>query len=337
MAFEEMAWSAGNVALELQVAHTAPGVDAVIEQARVLAEQAQADALVGMLSSSAQAQLAAWLQAKQLTLIDLDTGANVARETPPPQVARLSARQWDTHWAMGDWACRNLGRRAFIAQSFYESGYDTSFAFRHGFEAAGGEVAGSQVNFMPQGGSGLGPLFDRIRAERPDFVYALFSGPQAAEFLSAYQASELTETPLLGASPLAEQALLGGASPGIRSGVAWPDGLAGSAGDAFAGRFAQRAGHAPGLFAVMGYQAATTIAATFAEHGAGIARSAGFAAALAQHEPAWRMQVRDTTASVQPGRGALVAELDSSPALAGAIQQTRATLRTGWLHPYLCV
>ncbi len=332
MALEEMGWRAGDVALDLDIARAGPAIRAVSATARALVEQAQPDLLVSMVSEDAQNELAGWLQSSGIPLVNLDAGVNVARATLPG--ANLSIPQWEANWAFGSWACQHIGWRGFIAMSFYESGFDTSFAFRHGFEQAGGEVLGARVIFTPQAGPALDTLLQHIEAAQPDFVYALFSGPQAAEFLAAYQANSATrDIPLLGAQALAE------AGPTIpaRTAAVWPAWLTGLAGEGFARRFSQNAGHAPGLFAALGYTTATAIAATLADQGAVGIQSGDFATALARRAPAWQMQVCECVADDSPTLPEPIARLDLSPALSEAVDRVRATVRSGWLYPYQCV
>ena len=72
----------------------------------------------------------------------------VTQAESSPYVFYNSLNYWQANKATGEWAAKNVGRKAFIAGSFYESGYDTVYAFRHGFEGTGGEVVGSYITHM---------------------------------------------------------------------------------------------------------------------------------------------------------------------------------------------
>src|SRR2546426_10380737 len=71
-------------------------------------------------------------------LILADAGANIVRETEQsPYVFHNTLGYWQSSLALGEWAVRNIGKKVFVASSFYESGYDALYAFRLGAEIAG--------------------------------------------------------------------------------------------------------------------------------------------------------------------------------------------------------
>src|SRR5262249_55244148 len=116
---------------------------------------------------------------------------------------------WQASWAMGDWAARNLGRRAVVAASLYESGYDSLYAFQPGLEEAGGEGVETCVTHVPPATHDTGRAIAAIRRAVPDFVFAAYSGQPAVDFVRAYADSGLARrVPLAGSSFLVDETLL---------------------------------------------------------------------------------------------------------------------------------
>src|SRR5207244_3918342 len=144
---------------------------------------------------------------------------------------------------LGAWSAQNLGRRALLAASFYESGYDSLYAAEMGIEAAGGQVAERQVNHGPTGPRPVAELIAAIKCVRPDFVFAAYSGQEAVAFVRAYAEAGLKDTiPLVGSAFLADESRLsemGGAAVGIHSALSWAPTLATPDNQAFAAAYTQ--------------------------------------------------------------------------------------------------
>ena len=165
---------------------------------------------------------------------------------------------------MGKWAAGKLGRKGFIAASLADAGYDAVYAFRRGFESAGGSIADTDVTHVDPSSSRLGDLFNAVRAVSPSFVYAQYTGARAVDFVKAYASSGLN-MPLVGASLLVDDYALGAvgsAAKGVRSAASWT--LADpTANQTFANAYRSRTGRSADPFAVLGDHTGNLVVAGF--------------------------------------------------------------------------
>jgi branched-chain amino acid transport system substrate-binding protein len=193
--------------------------------------------------------------------------ANVGGHVPlpadkSPYVLHNSLLYWQASFAAGKWAAANLGRSAFVAASLADSGYDAVYAFRQGFEAAGGVVVGTQVTHVDPRSPGLPKLFDAIRASGPAFVYALYTGPLGADFVKRYASAGLA-APLVGGSLLVEDYLIdtvgGAAAKGVKSAASWTRADSSAGNQAFSDSYSRRTGRKTDPFAVLGYDTANLV------------------------------------------------------------------------------
>jgi branched-chain amino acid transport system substrate-binding protein len=234
-----------------------------LDQVRELVEGGAA-LVVGAMSRHEAQQIAPLLSERGVPLLITDVGASIQRKSHP-FIFRSSLGHWQGAWALGQWAATNIGRRALIASSFYDSGYDTVHAFWGGFEQAGGELPSLVVT----GGPGEEPdLLAAARAARPDFVFAAYSGPAATRFVRGYAAAGLGGLPLLGSGTLTADDLLSAQSSaalGIRSAHSWDAGR--PAAQAFVASYLAAHGSTPDAFAALGYDAGSQILAAVARAG----------------------------------------------------------------------
>src|SRR5947207_1750842 len=112
--------------------------------------------------------------------------AGPARAGKNPFVVHNSLLYWQGSYALGQWATRHVARRAFVATAFADSGYDTIYAFRQGFESTGGTILGGFVTDRPHEAAGLPQLIAAIRDANPGVVYAQFTGARRSAFLEAW-------------------------------------------------------------------------------------------------------------------------------------------------------
>lgn len=197
-----------------------------------------AEVVVAATSAAVAAGLRPLIEQSCTCVIVADAGAHAPRTTElSTYIYYSSLGYWQSNWALGRWAATHLGNKGFLAASFYESGYDSLHAFRLGVEAGGGQVVRTQVTQVTPEPENWTALFETIRRTAPDFVGALYSGRDAAEFLSAYQASGLAgQIPLVGSAFLVDEPLLqefGPAALSIRSSLPWAPSLQTPANEAF--------------------------------------------------------------------------------------------------------
>jgi hypothetical protein len=190
------------------------------------------------------------------TMLAIDTGANLPETDQTMPVATLDV--WSAAWITGHWAASALGRRAVIATSFYDSGYDSLYALHRGFETAGGEAEvflthrPDHVDF-----AGLAQLIDE---KRPALVFAAYSGREAAEALPYLAGFGI---PVVG-SPLLTETALSDAALGVFTVLPWAEDLPASR------DFAAAYGAGVNAFGSLGDRAAGMLA------GEDLAEPAGF-------------------------------------------------------------
>lgn len=339
-------------AITLLPAEYGVGLIEARKQTRTLIEQGQVGLVVGVLSAESAFDLRDLLHERDIPLIRAGVGAEIVRESlRSPAIFHSSLGGWQAAMALGAWAARSLGRRAAMASSFYESGYDTGYAFRMGYESAGGTIALAEVTHVPGQAGGLAQLLGRIQEIQPDLVYASYSGQQAVEFVRAYDEAGLARrSPLLGSSFLVDESLLpeqGRAAQGIRTALSWAPDLGTAENRAFSASYRAAAGRPADAFAVLGYDTARLIGEALGAGGpAQLAQALGAVAfsgprgavavdaeMIDTSSPLYLREVRGGAKA----RNVVVAQLDRGALRDGRVAELRETLRTGWLNGYLCI
>ncbi len=206
----------GNGASVL-VRTTGPNPGDALAPATELLARDGVHALVAVLPPDIPARLLALLETAGRPLIAVDGGANA--ESPAarhPLFFRDTWGHWQAAWALGAWAGRHLGRRAFILASWYESGHDAGAAFRDGLQSAGGRVVGTAVTHVDPAHPGLSQALAEGSAARPEILYAMYGGTQADDFLRAFTQARgaLQGVPLLGTPAVAASRAAIGVLPG---------------------------------------------------------------------------------------------------------------------------
>jgi ABC-type branched-subunit amino acid transport system substrate-binding protein len=219
------------------------------------------DVMTGVLCPTAALALEPALLAAGVPLLVNDSGAN---RMPAGEhsgiIIRQSLEYWQSCAAFGQWAPNQLGRRAVLALGNLEYGYDFPAAFSDAFTASGGTVVATHVSGLPQADQEFSGLAAAIQEHQPDFVFALYSGPQAQRFLAHYRAGAWAHnTPLASGGFMNTQATAGMTGPDL-SVASW------HAAKATCSRFAAAcdAGSVRVTpFSVLGYESGDRIAAAW--------------------------------------------------------------------------
>ena len=99
---------------------TRPGL--AVEKARKLVVDDKVDIVVGVLSPHAVKDLRDTFYETRTPLIANTVGETIVTQAESsPYVFYNSLNYWQSNKATGEWAAQNVGRKAFIAGSFYES------------------------------------------------------------------------------------------------------------------------------------------------------------------------------------------------------------------------
>jgi branched-chain amino acid transport system substrate-binding protein len=219
------------------------------------------EVVVGGVSALAAARLGALFAERRTSLVVADVGAHVV---PPSQrnayVLHSSLLYWHASHAFGRWAPSRMGSRALVAVAAPDAGYDTVYAFRRGFEVAGGTVV---AEIVPDAAAdGFAELRRAVASARPNLVYALYTGPEAAELVRVWAGWRTTRKLAFGALGVDDFALasIGSSAVGIRSCASWTASSSTRTNQEFVAAFKSRYGRAPDPFAVVGYDTARLVA-----------------------------------------------------------------------------
>jgi branched-chain amino acid transport system substrate-binding protein len=351
LAFAEAGGWLSNRPIALQTQPHAVSPGHALALTRGLLAEGRADLIVSLGSSGQAASLRPLLAERGVPLVVAGAGANVARAGQySPHLFRGSLGMWRASYALGRWAAHNAGARAVMLSSFHDAGYDTLYAFRLGFTGAGGDVIDQFVTHLPSGGRGAEEIFADLGAARPDVVFAAAAGPQAAEIARAYARSGMAgRVPLLGSSFFTDEGWLdeqGDAALGVRTAAAWAPSLNTPANQAFTAAYTRAYGRQPDPFALLGYDTAGLIAAAGQSEAPllGALRTAQLdsprgrlAMDADQQDLATPIYLR----SVRHAGSALVNmvehELEPVPERDERLAELRASIKSGWLYPYLFI
>jgi branched-chain amino acid transport system substrate-binding protein len=333
------------------------GPSAAFESAEELLTQDHVDVVAGVLSSDVIASLHDLFREHNGLLLASNAGENVPRHSDGSarnsHALQNTLALWQANWALGAWAARTIGKKAVMAGSFYDSGYDAFYAFQLGFEGAGGRVLDTYVTHRPTDDRDLTQVLRRIMTDRPDVVFAAYCGDQAVEFVRAYATSALHgRAPLLGSGFLVDEHILpaqGAAAVGIRTALRWPPDLLSPAGDALSAAFQQQTGWALDPFGVLGFETAHLLTEAMAVAGNTVSQIRNALASPRRPSAEGLTTMRHGTQAatapiylreVQWSGGELrnhvLTRLDSIEASDQCLQALCSSPKTGWLNAYLC-
>jgi branched-chain amino acid transport system substrate-binding protein len=312
------------------------------------------DLAVGFVSPRLAASLGEVFKGHDRAFVAIDSGADVVRRDDRDPGFFDSLFLWQSERAFGEWAAGELGRRAVVAASAYDSGFDAHHAFQLGFEGAGGVVLAEHVTHHPGGDSGLFAALSGIKETEPDFVYAAYCGRQAVEFGGAYARAGLRGIPLAGSGFLTDESILneqGATAVGIKTCLSWAAGLENAGNRRFVSTYRKQVGREPGALAALGYETARMISGALDAAGGDPSLEGRFGDALANagtDGPRGRvtmgsdgreinLYVREVRQSSRRLSNAVVAGVGPAVAPEGQLTALRDGLKTGWLNTYLSV
>lgn len=326
-----------------------------LQKATALLQANKANLLAGVFAPNVAAQLQGVLKANQALLLASSLGENIPRYSEQSQdIFYHTLGYWQANYALGNWAVKNLGRKVFVATSFYDSGYDALYAFRLGVASAGGEVVGTHITNMSGGSEDIGPVMDAINAAKPDVVYGGYCGQHAIDFVKAYGNSGLAwRTPLVGSAFLVDESVLpsqGSSALGIHTCLPWAPSIENQENRNFIAAYRQLTGQAPDAFALLGFEAARLIIQAVETAGGYAGKSDSLRASMAAARfdgprgpvamdvqgqgsggTFYLRQVKREGTALQ---NALVSELNVDAERDELVGALRASVKTGWLNAY---
>jgi branched-chain amino acid transport system substrate-binding protein len=258
---------------------------------------------------------------------------------------------------MGTWTAPNLGKKAILASSFYDSGYDTLYAFRLGFEGAGGQILSTHVTDTPGREGGMSEFITELKRERPDFVYALYCGQDAIAFMKAWEESGLSgKIPLAGSGFFVDESLLsahGHAAQRTRSSFPWSPVLELPENKAFVHSYRERTGRHADAFSMLGYETARLIMQAVHAVSGETRKTDALIAALGDaqfasprgrfkmdsrtHTSRSPLYLREVERSGSSFSNKVISELNPVNDEDDLVTAMQTGFRTGWLNAYLSV
>lgn len=275
--------------------------------------------------------------AAERPLIVANTGEDVVRDVAAtPFTFHSTLNSWQATYALGQWAVQNRGRRAMSIAGFYDSGYDSLYAFEAGFVAAGGEIIGRHISHITPDKNEFSGVVDAVHTYQPDFVFAAYTGTVANRFLSDVMGQ--LRVPVLGTPFLTEFFPV----PGILSGSAWSPTLKTSATTNFLDLYQKSTDTVPSILALLGWDTGTLIATAFQNAGStdgralqSTLRTASFAS------PRGMLRMDPITQStlgplyLRRSDGTTHQVETELPVPQTTLLFDATVLSTGWIYPYL--
>ena len=246
-------WSIEVVPVELGTdPRTIPGAVAKLYAVR------NCHAVAGPVNTGILAGMKESLEMERRPFIATTVGANIAR---PAETAgnlfRVSLGYWRSSFAIGKWAAENLGRRAYIATTLLEAGYDANGTFYKGFADAGGSEYRFCVADAPDFNLRTEPMIADLRNQEPLFLILKAIGSKAIQLLKGlHEADMLVGQPVISSGYFGEPPWLyslGDSAVGIRSCAAWAPSLDLPENRRFCNIFLTTVGRPADSVAVLGY------------------------------------------------------------------------------------
>jgi branched-chain amino acid transport system substrate-binding protein len=354
LGFDDARSGANPVAATLTTATVDRGYGGALTTARGLLDGG-ADVVVANVSAPVAQRLATLFADRQASLVVADVGAHVVQPAARNAfVLHNSLLYWHASFALGQWAAANLGNRGFVAACLCDAGYDTVFAFRRGFESAGGSIVGDGVTHVDPAHAGLPELLAAVQGSGANVLYGLYSGAHAAEFVQAYAGSGVGAKLAVGSLAVEDYLLgvVGSAALGAISCASWTATRTAKANQTFTKAFKSRYGRAADPFAALGYDTASLVAlgaSRAVKNGLGLRRLIEALSGMSIDSPRGTLTVDPASNTVigplfvrqvkRVSGGLANYDVVSSPTV-GAFPDALAALAagpaSGYLNEYLC-
>jgi hypothetical protein len=147
--------------------------------------------LTGIFSRNLATHLGPSLERHSARFMVSDLGANAIRgDQRCDRLTRVGPNLWQQSYQAGQHFAQRGAKRALIATSFYEAGYDLPSAFKQGFMDAGGNSAQIVVTGTPDvltNDLEFVALADALAGNTYDVLFSLYSGREAIRYLQFAQ------------------------------------------------------------------------------------------------------------------------------------------------------
>lgn len=177
--------------------------DIVLQLTEKLLLQDEVDLVIGFCSISKLHELSRLFTAYKKPFIHIDLGGSILKqECISPYVLHHTLGLSQSAYAAGWYASENMGKKAFVASSFYDGGYQLADCFARGVTDTAGEIVKYFVAPMDYKSESFEGLIAGIEEEKPDVIFALFSYKEGAKVFNVMANSQLNGTIPIIAIPL---------------------------------------------------------------------------------------------------------------------------------------
>ena len=166
--------------------------DGLIRIAEKMILQEDVALVISFCSLFKLSNLASVFNSYQKPLIHVGLCGNAIKEEHvSSQIIYHSLNIWQSSYAAGVYAAKTYGKKAAMASSYYDGGYQHSAAFVQGFMDEGGEIANYFVAQMDYKEETYAAMLDGIRECNPDVVFTLFSFKEGIKVMEILSKSDL--------------------------------------------------------------------------------------------------------------------------------------------------
>ena len=186
MGFDDFGREVGGRPIELIPADTESKPNAGLAQFKKLVFKDEVDIVVGIISSAVAGAVRDVAHEAQVPLIISNAGNDpLTGEQCSPWILRTSFSNSQIVREMGPWMAAKGYDNVFLMAFDYAAGHQMMDAFREGFVAAGGNIAGEE--FPPLGETkDFGPYLAKVKAAEPDAAFVFFAGGPAIKFVKEW-------------------------------------------------------------------------------------------------------------------------------------------------------
>lgn len=253
----------GGKDIEVKVVDEGAGPDDGVPAGTKLAKDESIDAVVGIVNSAVALGLTdAFTEAKK-PLIIANAGADaITGDSASDYVWRTSFTNGEVGAAMGEHVANEVDGKVYLMGSDYAAGAETLAGFKETFEAAGGEVAGTQMT--PFGTTtNFQPYLQKVLNADPAAVFAFYAGAEAVAVVKQYDSLGLHENiPFYAGGFTTEGGALeaqGKAAEGIFTSLHYSSALENEKNKTFVKEYEGANNEVPTVYAVQAYDAAAAL------------------------------------------------------------------------------
>ena len=325
-----------NQNVQLVVKYVPFSTSGITKAAKALLEKSRPDVLM-VFGDGLVSHLAPLAESFKVPIVVAEVGARVARaQEHHPFVFVNSLNLWQSEWALGAWAARNLGRNAVIVSTLIDSGFDHLYAFESGLVSGGGRNLETLMLDTGTEKNRSAKVMASIRQLRPDFIHVIGSNTLSRDFLAQYGGAKTMSAFVHEQQPTR-------AAIGVKSALTWA-----ASNGTFERQYGRISGRTANAIAALGFETAKWLASS-AEQGRSLelmhalSKSSfeGPRGLVSANSNTHRLNATPVLREVRSVSGALrhvtVQTLEHVPEHHPALTALTSQPRSGWINPYLSI